>query len=70
MRFIVIAYDGTDEKALAADGKASAFFHGLAPSYRRLFVRWVASAKKEETRQKRLAEMIATLRAGRKLGLK
>jgi len=58
------------QKTLAADGKASVFFHGLAPSYRRLFIRWVASAKKEETRQKRLAEMLATLRAGRKLGLK
>jgi uncharacterized protein YdeI (YjbR/CyaY-like superfamily) len=57
-------------EALAADAKAAAFFAGLAPSYRRLYVRWVGSAKKEETRGKRLAEMLATLRAGRKLGLK
>jgi uncharacterized protein YdeI (YjbR/CyaY-like superfamily) len=56
--------------ALAADEKARTFFTNLAPSYRRLYVRWVDSAKKEETRQRRLAEALATLRAGRKLGLK
>ncbi len=57
-------------KGLAADEKARAFFESLAPSYRRLYIDWVASAKKEETRRKRLAEMLATLRSGRKLGLK
>jgi uncharacterized protein YdeI (YjbR/CyaY-like superfamily) len=56
--------------ALDRDPKARAFFSGLAPSYRRLYVRWVDSAKREETRQRRLAEALATLRAGRKLGLK
>ncbi len=55
---------------LDADEKARLFFEGLAPSYRRLYVRWVDSAKKEETKQRRLAEMLATLRAGRRLGLK
>jgi len=57
-------------KALAGDPPARDFFQTLAPSYRRLFCGWVASAKKEETRQKRLAEMLATLRSRRKLGLK
>lgn len=57
-------------EALAADRPAWDFFQTLAPSYRRLFCGWVASAKKEETRQKRLAEMLATLRSRRKLGLK
>jgi len=56
--------------ALATDERAGTFFAGLAPSYRLLYIRWVASAKKEETRQRRLSEMIATLRAGRKLGMK
>jgi uncharacterized protein YdeI (YjbR/CyaY-like superfamily) len=55
---------------LDADEKAGFFFKNLAPSYRRLYVRWVDSAKKDETKQRRLAEMLATLRAGRKLGLK
>jgi uncharacterized protein YdeI (YjbR/CyaY-like superfamily) len=56
--------------ALADDKKAGAFFASLAPSYRRLFVGWVDSAMKEETRQRRLTEMLDTLRAGRKLGMK
>jgi uncharacterized protein YdeI (YjbR/CyaY-like superfamily) len=55
---------------LAADGKARTYFDSLASSYRRLYVRWVASAKNEETRKRRLVEMLATLRAGRKLGMK
>jgi uncharacterized protein YdeI (YjbR/CyaY-like superfamily) len=55
---------------LEADEKAWGVFEGLAPSYRRLYVRWVDCAKKDETKQRRLAEMLATLRAGRKLGLK
>jgi len=57
-------------EALDADRPARDFFQTLAPSYRRLFCGWVASAKKEETRQKRLAEMLATLRSRRKPGLK
>lgn len=56
--------------ALENEPQARTFFLGLAPSYRRIYVRWVDSAKREETRQRRLAEAIATLRAGRKLGLK
>ncbi|MBN2344937.1 MAG: YdeI/OmpD-associated family protein [Candidatus Aminicenantes bacterium] len=56
--------------ALGDDEKARAFFESLAPSYRRLYVGWVDSAKKEETRQRRLAEMLASLRANRKLGMK
>jgi len=57
-------------QALAADRPAREFFETLAPSYRRLFCGWVASAKREEIRQKRLAEMLATLRNRQKLGMK
>jgi uncharacterized protein YdeI (YjbR/CyaY-like superfamily) len=57
-------------EGLAADKEAWKYYQALAPSYRRLYCRWVASAKKEETRQKRLAELVATMRAGRKLGMK
>ena len=57
-------------EGLAADQAAWNYFQTLAPSYRRLYGRWVASAKKEETRQKRLAELVATMRSGRKLGMK
>ena len=50
--------------------QAWAFFDGLAPSYKRAYIGWIDSAKREETRQKRLAEAVELLAAGKKLGLK
>lgn len=55
---------------LRAHRKAFFNFTNLAPSYRRLYIRWVTSAKKEETRLRRLKEAIALLHHNRKLGLK
>jgi hypothetical protein len=55
---------------LQAEQKAGAFFSTLPPWHRRMCVSWVDSAKKEETKQRQLAELIATLRAKRKLGMK
>ena len=57
-------------EALAKDGRAREFFDHLAPSYRRNFIAWVGSAKREETRKKRLKEALGLLREGRKLGMK
>jgi uncharacterized protein YdeI (YjbR/CyaY-like superfamily) len=48
-----------------ANPTAWEFFQSQAPSYRRAAVWWVASAKKEETRQKRLATLIADSAQGR-----
>jgi uncharacterized protein YdeI (YjbR/CyaY-like superfamily) len=45
-------------------------FEHLQPSHQRQYMSWVLSAKRTETQQKRLAEMIATLEQGKKLGLK
>jgi uncharacterized protein YdeI (YjbR/CyaY-like superfamily) len=56
--------------ALAGDDRARTFFAGLARSYRNLYAAWVESAKQEETRKRRLDEMLARLRAGRRLGMK
>lgn len=58
------------EKALKKDGPAWKAFEALAISHRRRYVGWIAMAKREETRQRRLHEAIAMLRAGKKLGLK
>lgn len=58
------------EQALQACPKAWASFQKLAPSYRRLYVAWIVDAKKEETRQRRLAEAVSLLRQNKKLGLK
>jgi uncharacterized protein YdeI (YjbR/CyaY-like superfamily) len=57
-------------QALAENQAARDFFNQLAPSYRRNYVAWLISAKGEETRKKRLAEAIARLSEGKRLGLK
>jgi uncharacterized protein YdeI (YjbR/CyaY-like superfamily) len=46
------------EKALRANRKAWAFFRAQPPSYRRMVTWWVISAKREETRQRRLDSLI------------
>jgi uncharacterized protein YdeI (YjbR/CyaY-like superfamily) len=56
--------------ALQEDAKAWEFFQELAPSYRRYFVGWIHSAKRPETREKRIRESIRLLGARKKLGLK
>ena len=55
--------DDLDE---ALDDAARAHFHGLAPSHRKEWVRWVEEAKKPETRSARIEKTAAALRAGKK----
>lgn len=57
-------------KALKANSKAWEFFRELAPTYRRHFVVWIHTAKRAETRERRIRESIRLLAAGKKLGLK
>ena len=57
-------------KALKAHPKAWKLFQELAPGYRRHFVVWIHTAKRSETREKRICESIELLSAGKKLGLK
>ena len=64
------AMRGDVEKALKKDGAAWKSFEALAPSHQRRYLSWVAMAKREETRQKRLREAITMLRNGKTLGLK
>jgi len=45
-------------------------FESLAPSYKRNFIGWIDSAKKEETRLRRLKEAIQLLEKSEKLGMK
>jgi uncharacterized protein YdeI (YjbR/CyaY-like superfamily) len=52
--------------ALAADAVAAATFNGFSPSCRREYCEWIADAKRDETRAKRVAETVALLRAGKK----
>lgn len=51
--------------ALAADPVAAKAFEGLAYSHRKEYAVWVADAKREETRQRRVAQAVERLREGR-----
>ena len=43
---------------LAANNKAHEYFEGRAPSYRRTAIHWVESAKRKETRSRRMQQLI------------
>jgi uncharacterized protein YdeI (YjbR/CyaY-like superfamily) len=53
---------------LEANKKAWAFFQSQAPYYQRVASWWIMSAKKEETRLKRLAHLIEVSAKGRRFG--
>ncbi len=55
--------------ALARNEKARQHFATLAPSYRKQFVYWVTSAKRDQTRQKRIAETVRRLATGKRPGM-
>ncbi len=57
-------------EALARNGKAREFFEGLAPAYQKHFIGWIAAARREETKRKRLKETVILLARGQRLGLK
>ena len=52
--------------ALAGDDGARAAFEGLAYTYRKEYARWISEAKRDETRQRRLAEVLQRLRESKK----
>jgi uncharacterized protein YdeI (YjbR/CyaY-like superfamily) len=58
------------EEALRANEKAWENFNNLAPSYRRQYIGWITTAKKEETRNNRMKEAIELLARNEKLGMK
>ncbi len=57
-------------KALARNRTAKDFFGKLAPTYQKHFIGWIITAKRPETRAKRLKESLGLLERGEKLGLK
>ncbi|MBN2314951.1 MAG: YdeI/OmpD-associated family protein [Sedimentisphaerales bacterium] len=57
-------------KALAQNKKAKEHFDQLAPTYRRHYIGWIATAKRPDTRERRIAEAVALLEKGQKLGMK
>ena len=65
-----VVVPGYFKKALATDKRAWENFNKLAQSSRRKYVEWVASAKREETRMKRLQELKELLSKNEKRGMK
>jgi uncharacterized protein YdeI (YjbR/CyaY-like superfamily) len=57
----------SQEDRLKAEPAAWEWFCAQPPSYRRAAVHWVVSAKREETRERRLAELISDSAAGRRV---
>ena len=57
-------------KAFKTNAKAWHFFQSLSARNRRDFVVWIHTAKRPETRERRIRESIELLSAGKKLGLK
>ena len=57
------------EKRFRAHGKAWEYFSAQAPSYQRVCIYWVTSAKKDETRERRLALLIEDSANSRRVGV-
>jgi len=58
------------EAAIKTNVKAWKYFVNLAAGYKKQYILWITSAKKAETREKRLKEAIILLAKNEKLGMK
>jgi uncharacterized protein YdeI (YjbR/CyaY-like superfamily) len=61
------AFDRAQLAQFRAHPAAWAFFRAQPPSYQRVMTAWVAAAKKEETRARRLGKLIALCEAGKRM---
>lgn len=57
-------------QALAQNPQAKQTFETLAPTYQKQYLAWIITAKRPETKARRIAESIRLLAEGRKLGLR
>ncbi|UUZ85291.1 YdeI/OmpD-associated family protein [Paenibacillus sp. P26] len=64
-----ITLDEAEERQFREHPKAWDYFQGQTASYRKAAIWWVVSAKKEETRKKRLASLIEDSEQGRTIPL-
>lgn len=55
------------EKAFLSNHPARAFFEGLTYGYKKEYVEWITSAKREETRNERIAKTVALCGEERRL---
>jgi uncharacterized protein YdeI (YjbR/CyaY-like superfamily) len=63
------AFEPEQERAFKADAEAWSWFQAQPPSYRRTATHWVISAKRPETRERRLGQLIEDSAAGRTIPL-
>ena len=61
-------FEGAHARRFRAQRAAWKFFQAQPPGYRRLMTFWVTSAKKPETQEKRLGELIAASARGLRVG--
>jgi hypothetical protein len=54
-------------EALDADPKAKAIYDGLAFTHRKEYARWIAEAKRDDTRERRVAKALEMLHGGETL---
>lgn len=54
------------EAALKRKRKARELFESLAPSHKKQYIYWIAEAKRDETRKRRVAETVRMLAEGKK----
>lgn len=55
------------QEFLSTDSTANSFFEQLAPSHKKEYLAWIADAKKEETRQRRILQAVEKLKEKVKL---
>ena len=53
-----VELDAAQQAAIAADPRALAFWAAATPGYRKVVKHWIASAKQQATRDKRLAQLV------------
>jgi bifunctional DNA-binding transcriptional regulator/antitoxin component of YhaV-PrlF toxin-antitoxin module len=53
------------DAALVPEPAAREFFHALSYTHRKKYVRWIESAKREETRVRRVEKTVEMLKAGK-----
>lgn len=67
-----LSFEMTPEftEALNKNPQAQAAFEKLPPSYKKNYLGWIETAKRPETKKRRILEAIQLLNKGKKLGLK
>ena len=66
-RPVKIAVPADFPRALLGSAKPGTNFDGMAPSHRKIYVRWIEDAKQPETRARRLTRAVEMIEGGKKL---